>query len=708
MNRSKPRITPPARLPAPVSIPVLLDRVLVGSLAALVVARPLVAGDDPCRLRLTSGGGPLSFILCVFLVLIGAIVWRIAFGRGRADWWAVVVPLLLFGVGVAAFVSSQLTDRYARPGIFVAWDWVVLAAVAYLTRRVVPSVGDSRGLLNVLLATAFSVSGLAVYQSLSDRLGLPTTEIVVPADATSLAGDDEFYPELNRPAVSARSPRGTLDSAETLLVFILLLLPAGIAVCRIPAATRWSRWSLVIPLLLGAGAVAALLSWPFRSLPGNWSATIRLIEEHPLLGVGPGNLSRSAPDVLTPHSAWLGLAATAGLVGLGLFVLAVTVSICLSWPNRIPDLVDPPVAGTRWEFYLGGMAGLLLGFVWSTGEMPAEAPAREIFKLASAAILRAILWFASFALLETLRLTPRAMARAILVGVGLVLISGIVSDAAGLPTILFPMSVMLAIAMNLRAAEPMMAIEQKWTRPVLVTSSIAAAALTVAFLVTAALPAWGTASAVRQARMVSRRFAELHRWYETARPGLDRANAVTAARGYLLANIINPLQDAADRDPGNAALRLEVARWRRPLWQYQLFADPQDAVHVADNARKMAETAGQLDPHNLAAKRNLFEAFLLFRTSSTTLPSERIAALNKLIGQIAEREPQSEVPLRYRVVRMLLDRGDSEGVETEATTLLQLNRAEGSPHGRLTDEQEADVIERIKKLPKANPNEPKR
>src|SRR5206468_5960482 len=106
------------------------------------------------------------------------------------------------------------------------------------------------------------------------------------------------------------SPRGTFDSAETLLVFILLVLPAGIAVCRVPGATRWSRWSLVIPLLLVAGAVVAMLSWPFKSLPRNWSATIRLIEEHPLLGVGPGNFSRSAPDVLTPHSAWLGLAAT--------------------------------------------------------------------------------------------------------------------------------------------------------------------------------------------------------------------------------------------------------------------------------------------------------------------------------------------------------------------------------------------------------------
>src|SRR4029077_19407329 len=137
MNRRQPRITPPAKSPAPVAIPVLLDRALVGALAALVVARPLVAGDDPGRLRLTSGGGPLSFNLCVFLVLIGGIFWRVAFGRGRADWWALVVPLLLAGVGAAALVSSRFEGRYARPGMFVAWEWAALAAAVYLTRRVV-------------------------------------------------------------------------------------------------------------------------------------------------------------------------------------------------------------------------------------------------------------------------------------------------------------------------------------------------------------------------------------------------------------------------------------------------------------------------------------------------------------------------------------------------------------------------------------------
>src|SRR4051812_1706280 len=99
----------PVRQPAPlaptVPLPALLDRALVGALAALAVARPLVAGDDPGRLRLTDGTGPVSFNLCVLVLLVAVALWRAAYARTRPAGWA-VVPLLLAGVGVAAYVSS--------------------------------------------------------------------------------------------------------------------------------------------------------------------------------------------------------------------------------------------------------------------------------------------------------------------------------------------------------------------------------------------------------------------------------------------------------------------------------------------------------------------------------------------------------------------------------------------------------------------------
>jgi len=124
MNRQPVRPATPSKPSLP--LPVLLDRALVGALAALVAARPLAAGDDPGRLRLTSGTGAVSFNLCVFVVLFGAVLYRAVSGGGRPRW--ALVPLLLAGVGVAAFWSSQLPDRYARPGLFVAWEWGAVAA----------------------------------------------------------------------------------------------------------------------------------------------------------------------------------------------------------------------------------------------------------------------------------------------------------------------------------------------------------------------------------------------------------------------------------------------------------------------------------------------------------------------------------------------------------------------------------------------------
>jgi hypothetical protein len=692
MSRRKPHQAPE---PVPVAIPLLLDRILVGAFAALVVARPLVAGDDPGRLRLTSGSSAVSFNFCLFLVLLGAILWRAAYGRGLGIRSA-VVPVLLAGVGVAAFVSSQLGDRYARPGIFIAWEWIALSAAVLLTRGLVSSIADSRGLLNVLLATAVSVAGLGVYQALSDSVGLPTVDVTVPPESVTLAGDDEFYPVLNRPIAMVKTTRGTLDSPESLLLFMFLMLPAGLALARAGRGDSRGRWAVAIPVVLAAGAVAALLAGPFEIKGNPWSAGFDQVGRNPILGIGPGNFSRVAPDVLVPHSAWLGLAATIGLVGFGLFTVAVVLALRASWPPLASDKPEPLPTKTRWEFYLGGIGGLILGFVWLVGDMPAEAPPNEIFKLGASAIIRAVLWLGAFALLETVRANPRALCRAILVGVTFVFGFGLVSDSAGLPTLLFPMWVMLALAMNFRDGAPAVVPEGKWTRPILLTGVTAALGLAIVFFVMAALPAWATSSGVRQARMSSRNFAEKYRQVGLARSGPERANAHTAASRVLAYNILNPMLEAAFRDPGNAALWLEISHWRRPLWEYELRADPEAALRVADQTLRAADRADRLDAKNPAAKRNLFEALLLFRDRSSVLETERVFVLKRLVGQLAERDPTTEVLLRYRLLIVQLDRGGADELKPEITMLFELNRQKD--RGQLTADQKLELINQAKRV----------
>src|SRR5262245_14705804 len=131
-----------------IPLPDLLDRAVVGTFAALVVARPLVAGDDPGRLRLTSPGGPLSFNLCLFGVLVAALLWRAAYGRARPIRLSVVALLLanIANVGVVAWLSSQMGDRYARPGVFVFWEGVAVAVGVLLMRWVVTWLSESRAM----------------------------------------------------------------------------------------------------------------------------------------------------------------------------------------------------------------------------------------------------------------------------------------------------------------------------------------------------------------------------------------------------------------------------------------------------------------------------------------------------------------------------------------------------------------------------------
>jgi hypothetical protein len=706
MNRQTPKVAePPAK---PIPFPLIFERVLVGAVAALVVARPLVTGDDAGRLRLTSGGGPVSLNLCLLIVLVAAGAYRLAYTGSRPSRWDfMVAPLLLIGIGVTAFASSRLGDRDARPGLFISWEWIALGVAVYLVRRVTASTHDSHGLLNVLLASAVSIGGLGIYQWLASPIGLPTLDVAPPELRPELAGNDEFYPELNRPAGDLRPVRGTFDSPETLLMFMFLTLPAGLVIARAGRRTNRGRLLLFVPGVLTIAAAATLLGGAFDTQRRPWSSAFELIGQFPAFGVGPGNFTRMVSAAGHAHSAWLELAATTGLVALGLFAVAVAVAIWQAWPCRAPITDDTPPAATRWEFQLGGAAGLALGFVWAFGEMPAEAPSTEVFTLGAAAVFRAILWFAAFALLETARPSPKGLCKAILTGVAFVLIYGLVSEAPGRSTLLFPAFVLLAIAANLRGRLPERP-DNRWAKPWRVIGILFALGLTIAYLVTACLPAWSTASAVRQARMASRHFPERDREVDRAPAGPMRANALIAARGYLLANIIFPLKDAAERDPQNAALWLEIARWQRPLLRYQFFTEPQRAGKLTLDMLETAERARRLDPNSPAANRNQFETLITFRRRAFTRDPELASALNylrALIEQISYREPEQEVPLRYRVVQALLDRREDSGdVRAEVTTLLRLNREEGSPHGSLTPEQRADIIDRalrvIKNVPK--------
>lgn len=700
-------MTSPAARPLPAFLTAGLgDRVLLGALAALIVARPLVHGDDPGRLRLTTSGGAMTFNLCVWLVFLGFAVWRVVIvrsQRGLGGYSSVFTPMLL----LVAIMVIRSSDAYRRPSEFVFWELVTLAPVYFITRQLAGRVADRRGLVNVFLASAVSVAAIGVVQRVGPVIGMPSTEPVIVDARPGLVGDDEFQAVLNSAATPAGPVHGTLESPEAYLVFLLIALPLAVAMSR----SAGSRFKIALPVMLIGGVLAVFAGPAFSTtVATSYSAGFRLFWDNLGTGVGGGNFSRAAGDGnVASGSAWLTMLATLGLMGCGVLAMSVGLmhfllpliikppALLAQAMSMLPPLPEEPEPshGTRWEFYLGGIAGLLGGFVLAVGQMPAESPVWEVYKIGGYAVGRGVVWLAAFGLLERLRPTPAAIKSGLLAGLGVVILAGVFSEAAMSATILFPAVVLLTMLVAVEEQRIDM-IERPWTRPVGVAAAVVTSAIVVYYLLTAAAPAWATADAVRKARMASRLYPDVERQIELAKNNIERANARTKAVNFLNGQILNPLRAAAERDPNNAALLLEIARWERPLWRQLLYVDPAAAAQLGRDILKRADKAAKLDPKNIAGEQAILEALFLYRKESNSKPAERLEAFNNHLAKVAERMPTLEVPYRHRMVMTLLTAGDAEGVEPEIAKLFRLNRVDGQPHGAMTDAQRQEVIDRAK------------
>jgi hypothetical protein len=153
-----------------------------------------------------------------------------------------------------------------------------------------------------------------------------------------------------------------------------------------------------------------------------------------------------------------------------------------------------------------------------------------------------------------------------------------------------------------------------------------------------------------------------------------------------------------NNDPGNSALLLELARWDRWQWGYRLELEKIRSANLEGKAMlTLAERAAEIDPRNLGAKLSVYESLLLFTRQNKTASVAQLKSLEKYIGLIAARVPTLEVELRFRVVWALLERRNQETVDAWAVQLLRLASAEGSSHGRLTDNQRARLQNALRK-----------
>jgi O-antigen ligase len=812
----------------------LVRRVLLGLVTALVVARPLVATEDPgLRSPLPDPSGMVLTWLWL-VALLGWAVWRLWTRQGGVRFGLVDGALLvLVGLNV---LSAATAARYKYAAWIVTWEWLSFFVVLYLVRRLATWPGASDGLLAALLASAVMLSVYAAYQYVVE---IPANAALTPAqieaqmaeEGLTYAPDDFKSSQLME---RARSPNvfATFGHPNSFGGYVGLLLP--IAVGLTLAGWRAGGWTWQTELLVACTGLMALALWwtqsrgailatlfvaaiaafwlgrrlltlrrlralaglaalslviggiayaglreagtgkvaPGASISlrlGYWNATWKMIREQPWLGVGPGNFGRHYPaymsetdyeEVQNPHNFLLELWATCGFLGmavllavLGIFLRRIIRQLTsVPAPAPLPDTaIKPRLAAaipprqteangenitiehgqrTPWEFYLGGMAGLVLGFFLEAWHLAAD----EQIVHGTVAAVRSLFWFPAFALFSSVRWPGPSRAAALVAGILVLLLNLCVSDGISVPAVATPLWVVVALvvaswdAQAKRVAAPAAEPGGQFAFLCRVLAIPACAVVVMVYLALFLFPTIkGTDLALQSLR------AQQYLRMYLAPPGgtaipAEWALAIRRDRvGFVRQQILKPLLRAVEANPEDARYLRTLALWTGVVWQMtQRDADREAASRHALHVQGLDPVSrdGWLAEAELSAMfgRPLqLEAWTPTLAVSTPwgpfanlqLPPQPLGTLVLFSGgatknkaalaaqaqfdraakALAEavRLGPTQIQIRFRLVIGLQAAGDSDEAEREARQLLRIDDKSTQPSRHLSTEQRKQV-----------------
>ncbi|MCI0380594.1 MAG: O-antigen ligase family protein, partial [Gemmataceae bacterium] len=248
--------------PTPVSDPDRLRRLMLMLLTAILVARPIVFGEDPGLVADVSSPGGQTLTLFVFLVAAGWAAWHVASGRGGFTFSPVEWPLLV--VVLCTFLSAEAAV-YKHPARLIAWEWLGLFVIFVLVRRMPLSPSEQYGLLAALLATTVALSAQAVYQCAyeyprlaasvggsAERLGEALSRISSDVDTS-----DQRFIETIRQRLQDAFATATFAHPNSFAGFLVLFLPGlvGAALVARWKAQRHGVWLWVFAALTAAALV---------------------------------------------------------------------------------------------------------------------------------------------------------------------------------------------------------------------------------------------------------------------------------------------------------------------------------------------------------------------------------------------------------------------------------------------------------------------
>ncbi len=768
--------------------PILRQMLLVG-VTALIVARPLVLGEDPGLLDRPMSD-PYSLVLSLlWLVLaVGWAVWRMATQQGT--WYASLADVALAAVAGLVFLSALVAAPYKHPAWLIAWEWVVLLVIFCLVRQMATTADDRRGLLAAVLATGVMLSAYALYQyavilpqnrALADNPA-KLHELLAKKHGVFLQQDDpqeQYWRErllmnhvfatyghpnsfagllaLLFPVgvgwswVAWRRYRGTwwqiAPAGATLLVaaalwlthsrgaiLAVLLVGAVLGVLRLGRAGLAFR-SRILGVIAGLVALVAILAW---SLPeGNavvrlaqesmgkrleyWAGTWRMINDpaqpkHFWLGVGPGNFSRFYPrymgpeaveKVQDPHNFVLETWATCGLFAAIALLAALAVFFWKTrsvWTAPSEEAAGATTSGPpRWEFYVGGMLGLVLAFVLRVMGLGSD-PDVIIVEGALSGCL-SLLWFAAFALFESIPWPGPTQGLALVAGVAALLLNLCVSGGMFYPSVAQPLWIVAALAVAPTAAA--------WTSRQWLVAALPLAAAAVAcwfYFSTAFYPVMTANSDLSKAQLgeeawFSRVEPKLQEELGQARTPGAQLRATQKASLWMEGYILKPLAAAVVADPADSYPQTQLAYWNGRRWnlfaQQTQFETVTQRREVREQQRAFGQAAldrvadaERLDPDGLQAYSVDYQLQNAFLQVPGFTEREKDARYNDAafpLREMLKRDPQ-DAQLHYALASILFHLGDTVEGRHHAQQALQRDERLVARHYRgLTEPQRRQI-----------------
>jgi hypothetical protein len=760
-----------------------MRRALLGMVTALLVARPLVLGEDPGLLESLSGISGLILSMLWLVTAVAWAAWRAWFGQGtRIFGW---VETGLATVVALVFLSTFAAAHYKHPAVLIACEWLILFLVLVLVRQLAIRPEDLRGLMAVMVASAVSLSAHAIYQAAIElprsramadnpdelRAELAKINVVFTPNDPQLEIWKKRFQENNVFATYAHpnafagylalifpvaagwafvSRRQLLQRwrvlaafASAMIIAIALwlthsrgaifgtLLAGGLALALYWRQAWWRRRAWVLAGLAGFGLLilaasrteggARALGKATRSFglrTEYWSATLGMIQDHAWLGVGSGNFNRLYPrymapsayeTVKDPHNFALELAASNGILAmlallatLGVFFYQVSgewfvVSGKKNESTFAPPTVPHPPLAThspltthhspltkpRLDLFVGGIAGILLGFLLRAGELSANLLPLET----GLSMMRAVVWFAVFVVLDCIPWTGKSRTLALAAGVTALLLNLGISDGIAWPSVAQPLWVMVALALvsaeaavvegssvlstqsSVPGTGPAMPTQHSVLSRVLplpIVTGIGAVYLLLIFLPITRSMAYLSAARSHYGNGGREQIEEQEKTNQ------ERATLLTMKD--LKDKIIMPLRAAIREDPGDSSASREMSHWLMEQWrltvpvqQWRLQADK-----IADYALDHARQVQKLDPDNKAGYLMEYEIFKQRAERQSERAKEFLGHAIKALTAVVQRAP-TEAALHYALAELLFKTANRVEGRRHAERALELD-----------------------------------